>query len=397
MTGIQRIDRLPQKLVLPPSATKLEFEDFLSRSWELGISDLTIQSGDPVWGELDRQMVTVTDRDLEHSEVEQILLNTYGPSASGLVSSGRDANYAYEVYRKGEESKRFRCNAVRCRVGTIADGYSMTFRRIPGIPPPFASLGVPAAIENNYFVRYGLVLVVGTTGSGKSTLLASGNRWRLEFGDPVKIIEYAQPIEFTYGSLGRGRMPSPSLVEVGESSHLKEWGQTGPNALRRAPKVIVMGELRDKESIDAGFEMALTGHATYATLHVDTPAEVFDRVISYFPVQAAAANKLLSVLRLVVAQKLAVLTDGSVKAYRSWLVVDTATRRELQRMPYQEWSARIHEICESRGADFQSQAGADVISGMLSLASFREVTGMAAEETDIYIEQLRARAQREAA
>jgi len=173
---------------------------------------------------------------------------------------------------------------------------------------------------DNFFPRYGLILVVGTTGSGKSTLLASALRHRLvnRRHDPVAIGTYEDPIEYGLKGLAQGHMPEPTQVAIGTGRHIKEWERVGPNAMRRRLDVIWLGEIRDIESARTGLELARTGHAVLSTLHVDTPAEAFDRLIKFFPkeTQESEAFAILSQIRMIVAQKLARTTDGGKMAFR---------------------------------------------------------------------------------
>jgi len=372
-------------LHLPPGFAEIEFRQLLRDAVGLGASDLTIQSGDTIWGEIRRRHTPLIDRRLEATEVERVMRFVYGGgTAVTQIAGGEAPDFEYEIPAAEDDFKnvvRFRVNATGSRVGGLSSGISVTMRSIPGVPPTWDSLGVPHDIADNFFPQYGLVLIIGTTGSGKSTLLAAGNRRRLENADrPVKIITYEDPIEFVYTGLAQGRMPQPSQVQIGR--HLKSFGDAGPNAMRRKADVIIMGESRDRESVSACFEMALTGHAVYSTLHADTPAEVFARMVSFFPEgsQPEAANKLLSVLKTIVAQKLERGTDGKVYALRSWLVLDREITRVLGAHPFREWGHLVEECLAQRGTSFEAQTLPLVAGGQLEFESFRRLTNLTALE-----------------
>jgi len=130
------------------------------------------------------------------------------------------------------------------------DGLTITLRAIPSEIPSLSRLGIEQEIVDNFFPRYGLILVVGTTGSGKSTLLASALRHRLveRRHDPVAIGTYEDPIEYGLRGLAQGTMPEPTQVAIGTGRHIKEWDRVGPNAMRRRLDVIWLGEIRDIES-----------------------------------------------------------------------------------------------------------------------------------------------------
>ncbi|WP_321820757.1 MULTISPECIES: ATPase, T2SS/T4P/T4SS family [unclassified Burkholderia] len=387
----------PDPMSLSSDFVKSELDTLLTSYWENKVSDITLQSGEPVWIEYKRQLYPGTNRYLDDFEVMRALVFMYGPTAEGVLGTGVDLNVAYEIYRQRGQSYRFRLNAVKSRIGDIGNGLSITLRTIPHNPPKIETLNLPVEILDNLFQRYGMVLIVGTTGSGKTTLLASHVRYRIEVRcafEKIKILEYGEPIEFTYGGLGDGSMPAPSQVEIGPGQHLRDFSMATPNAMRRASKVIIVGEMRDADSMEEGMQMAQTGHAVYATMHVDTPAEAFDRVLSYYQGrEAGAANKMMSNLRMIVAQKLAVTSDGEVKAYRSWLVLNRELRIEMSRIPYYEWAGRVRELCRANGSDFETQAAPDVLSGTLSFDGFKEVTGMAHAEAERFMDAYRKRAQ----
>lgn len=378
-------------LQLPVSFAEEEWREFMRKCVLLGASDVTIQSSDYIWGEIKRRHTRLIDRRLEHAEVERAVRYMYGATASSQLASGEPLDFEYEIaktFSDFDNVRRFRCNATACRVGGLAKGFSITMRTIPGLPPPWEQMKCPQDITDNFFPQYGLVLVIGTTGSGKSTLMSSSNRRRLENADhPVKILTYEDPIESVYTGLAGDRMPQPSQAQIGRD--LKSFDDAGRNAMRRKADVIIMGESRDRESVTACFEMALSGHAVYSTVHADTPAEAFARMVSFFPedTQPQAANKLLDTLKLIVAQKLERRVDGEVTAIRSWLVVDREVKARLSTAPFHRWGFLINEILTERGTSFDAQTLPLVRDGALSFESFRRVTNMTMREGVTYLRE----------
>lgn len=243
-------------------------------------------------------------------------------------------------------------------------------------------------LDEAFFPEYGLILVVGVTGSGKSTLMASSVRHRLESDSPVSVGTYEDPVEFTYGDLGMGRMPLVSQVEIGQGSDLRAFDRAGPNAMRRKFDVIIAGELRDRQSIEAGLELASTGHAVLATLHVETPAQAVDRIVSFFPydAQPAVASKLRSVLRVVVAQKLARTTQGKRAAIRSWLVFDREVKEKMGSVPFHDWPRMLSGVVSKRGAAFEQRAVGLLREGVIDLSTFCAVSEMTPREARVYLE-----------
>lgn len=360
---------------LPDVINERTLDAFLLECAKLpGLSDVLIQSDDYVFTKCHNVQKRISDRRIEPNEVDLICTIKYGKSAVGVINAGEDLNFRCEVQRTLTDIVSFRANATRGRVGDLSDGISLTLRYVTDVPRPLESLGLEPEIIDNLFPQYGLVLIVGTTGSGKSTILSSANRYRLESRQdkPVKIICYEDPIEYTYQNLGSGVMPKVFQAEIGHGRHLNEFKQAGPNAMRRGSDVIILGEMRDLESVEAGFELAMTGHCVYATLHVETPAQVIDRVVSFFPTDAqpSAASKLRSNLRMVVAQKQFSNKAGTSDRIRSWCVFDREVNRALAEVKYYEWERVIFGICEKRKTNFEIRAMEHFQKGSIDFESF---------------------------
>jgi defect-in-organelle-trafficking protein DotB len=377
--------------------------------FQAGASDITIQSDDYVWAYINRRHTCASNRRLDDGDLTMLTTHMYPGGESGLaiLGSGRPLDPEVTIRPRRDPDAadfdpdyavRCRANITRCRVGGTANGISITLRTIPGEPPKLDSLGLPGDIQENLFPSQGLVLIVGITGSGKSTLLAAANRHRLEQADPVKILTIEDPIEFTYARLpARGkasggaptaaRMPEVSQVQL--HSHLASFGLAAPNILRRKGDVIVMGEMRDRDSVETGLLLAATGHCTYGTVHCETPAEVIARIVSEFPYdsQPAVANKLLDNLRLVVAQKIERDERGFGRAFRSWCVFDQAFKAELGELHFPLWARRIRERMVERKHDFAHQALPLLLAGEISQDVFAKVAGFNPAEARAFLEQ----------
>ena len=376
---------------LPGTFNEAALNAYLLRCAELpGLSDLLFQSDDYVFAKCHNVQRRISDRRIDPTEMDLICGLKYGKSAIGVINSGEDLNFRCEVQRSVSDVVSFRANATRGRVGDLSDGISMTLRYITDIPRPLESLGLEPEIVDNLFPQYGLVLIVGTTGSGKSTILSSANRYRLESraDKPVKIICYEDPIEYTYQSLGMGVMPKVFQAEIGNGRHLNHFHQAGPNAMRRGSDVIILGEMRDIASVEAGFELAMTGHCVYATLHVETPAQVIDRVVSFFPFesQPAAASKLRSVLRMVVAQKQFATLQGTSARARSWCVFDREVNTILSALRFPEWERAISQVCLSRNTGFESRALSYYQEGVIDFEQFCTVASFTPVEAKKYVQ-----------
>jgi defect-in-organelle-trafficking protein DotB len=354
-----------------------------------GLSDLLLQSDDYIFARCSSKLFAVSDRRLEPNEVEQVVMLKYGMSATATLNGGADLNWRVEARRSKNEVASFRANCTRGRVGDCADGMSLTLRYVTDVPRKLESLGLEQEILDNLFPTYGLVLIVGTTGSGKSTILSSANRYRLESrtDSPTKIICYEDPIEYTYQTLGSKVMPRVFQAQIGPGHHLNAFEQAGPNAMRRGADVIVLGEIRDVKSAEAAFDLAMTGHCVYATLHVETPAQVVDRIVSFFPdeTQPSAASKLRGVLRLVVAQKQFGTTTGSSARVRSWLVFDREVKEALGKIKREEWEIALSNICVQRQSTFETTAFPYVRAGQISVDAYASVANFSPNEARTYL------------
>lgn len=383
---------MSELIKLPSMLNERTLDEYLLACSDLpGLSDLLFQSDDYVFAKCNNVQRRISDRRMEPNEIDLICSIKYGKSAVGVINAGQDLNFRCEVQRTLSDIVSFRANATRGRIGDLSDGISLTLRYITDVPRTLDSLGLEKEIVDNLFPQYGLVLIVGTTGSGKSTILSSANRYRLESRQdkPVKLICYEDPIEYTYQTIGSGFMPKAFQAEIGMGRHLNDFDQAGPNAMRRGADVIVLGEMRDKKSVEAGFELALTGHCVYATLHVETPAQVIDRIVSFFPFEAqpAAASKLRSVLRMVVAQKQFATKSGSSARIRSWCVFDRKVIQKIAEVKYYEWERVISGICAERKTDFELRALEHLIKKNIDLEMFCTIAAFTRAEGIEYCEE----------
>lgn len=366
-----------------------------------GASDITIQSDDFIWAYINRKHTQASDRRLDEGEVSAIIRHIYkSDGVFGLLGSGQGVDIDADIRPRLDSSLedfdpdysvRCRVNMTSCRVGNVPNGVSVTLRTIPGVPPSFESLNLPQGIVDNFFPTQGLCIIVGITGSGKSTLMAAHIRKRLENVDsPVKIGTYEDPIELTYQRLpssGIGLSGMPEVSQVQMTSHLKNFSYAAPNALRRKFDVLVMGEMRDRESVETGLLLAATGHATYGTLHCETPAEAVARILAEFPydAQPGIANKLMDNLRIIVAQKIERDVNGKGRAFRSWCVFDRAFKEELFEHQHQKWSRMIMKRMEDMGHTFALQAYPAFKLGEISEYSFMNISGFNPVEARAFI------------
>jgi twitching motility protein PilT len=273
---------------------------------ESGSSDLHLRSGEPpmlrLHGELGRQDQPA----IPAERLENMLLSIMTSKEVGEFSETGDTDWAYEVAGVA----RFRCNAGRDRHGPIA-----VFRVIPATVRTADEMGLSREVQNLCYLTKGLVVVTGPTGSGKSTTLASLvdliNRTRSDH-----IITIEDPIEFVHPS--KKCLVTQRQVGV----HTRSFKHALRAALREDPDIILVGEMRDLETVSIAIETAETGHLVFGTLHTTTAASTVDRIIDQFPAdrQSQVRVMLSESLRGVIAQTLCKKIGGGRVAAREVLL-----------------------------------------------------------------------------
>jgi twitching motility protein PilT len=281
-------------------------DELLRLMVDAGASDLHLRSGEPPMlrqhGELARQ-----DRPAITAErLETMLLSIMTPKELSEFRETGDTDWAYEV----EGVARFRCNAGHDRHGPIA-----VFRVIPATVRTADEMGLSREVQNLCYLTKGLVVVTGPTGSGKSTTLASLvdliNRTRTDH-----IITIEDPIEFVHPS----KKCLVTQRQVG--LHTRSFKHALRAALREDPDIILVGEMRDLETVSIAIETAETGHLVFGTLHTTTAASTVDRIIDQFPAdrQSQIRVMLSESLRGVIAQTLCKKIGGGRIAAREVLL-----------------------------------------------------------------------------
>ena len=240
------------------------------------------------------------------------------------------------------ERIRFRVNLLQGTAGRQDSTIAWTLRVIPSDIPPLEDMQLEAELMDNILPAKGMGLWGGITGSGKSTALASTYRFCLDKYPDRKVTTKEDPIEFI---LGRPEdVLKPLQSQVGKD--IPDFA-TGIRAdLRRAPSLIGVGEMRDRETIDAGIRAGQLGHLCLSTTHIDSPGEAFPRLLMEFPHESreAMAWSLLGVLQYVVVQTLLRTTDGRRTAVREYIIIDHDLREKLGSMPWSQWGAHINSI-----------------------------------------------------
>ncbi len=278
-------------------------DDLFRLMVEQKASDLHITSGAPPYLRVHGMMTPLNYRQLTSQDVQALIFEILNEKQKKAFVEKWELDFAYVI----EGTGRFRCNVFMQRKGLGA-----VFRTIPEKIKTAQELNLPAAIIELVENDRGLVLVTGPTGSGKSTTLASMIQ-HINATREAHIITVEDPIEFVHPNL-------KSLVNQREvGSHTKTFSNALKASLREDPDIILVGELRDLETISLALTAAETGHLVFGTLHTNSAVKTIDRIIDVFPSgqQAQIRTMLSESLKGVVAQSLFTRADkmGRVAAF----------------------------------------------------------------------------------
>lgn len=277
----------------------MDFQQLLIFAVQNKASDIHIQSGLPPRMRIGGVIRAVNLPVLEDEQVRQFILGIAPPRMQADLDAhlitGMDFSYSVP------ELTRFRCSAYR-HLGSAG----IVMRIINAKLPTIAELNLPNVINQIALSRRGLTLVTGTTGSGKTTTLASMIEL-INQSFPAKIICIEDPVEY----LHHPKLAIISQIEVG--SDTSSFDQALRQALRQDPDVILIGELRDIDTLKIALRAADTGHQVFSTVHSATAAQTVERVIAMFP---PAEHKLLLTqlagnLEAIISQRLLICRDGS--------------------------------------------------------------------------------------
>ena len=273
-----------------------KLDAFLKLGREQGCSDVHLAVGVPPMLRMNGEVLPIKFRNLGDTELETYIGEILTASQAKRLEAGEDLDFAYTAEGIG----RFRVNVYRKLTGIGA-----AIRHIPEDIPIWDSLGLPPLIEKLSWQHQGLVLVTGATGTGKSTTLAS-LIGLINGRDRRNIITLEDPIEFVH------RSDQCQVIQREVGTHVPSFGDGLRAALREDPDVILVGELRDPETIALAMTAAETGHLVLATLHTTSAMKTIDRLVDAMPAEQREQVKLFLAhhLHAVVSQQLVRTADG---------------------------------------------------------------------------------------
>jgi len=294
-----------------------QIDQFLKVLVEQGGSDLHLTTGSPPVMRVHGHMQKIKFRELTPKDMETLVYEIMEEEWRIRFLENQDYDFAYEI----EGLARFRVNVFWQRKGLGA-----VLRTIPSKIPTADDLGLPDVIRKMCMLTKGLVLVTGPTGSGKSTTLAAMvDLINDERADHILTIE--DPIEVTHPN-------KKCLVNQREiSTSARSFGSALRAALREDPDVILVGELRDRETIELGITAAETGHLVLGTLHTSSAPKTVDRIIDVFPAdqQEQIRAMLAESLKGVISQVLLRKKDGQGRCAAREIMVGTPAVSNLIR------------------------------------------------------------------
>ena len=253
-------------------------------------SDVYISANTPILIKIHGQILQLSDQLVSPTQIRQLLGELLSPKQMEELEDSGELNEGVSLSGVGS----FRLSAFRQR-GTIA----AVIRCIPQEIPQLDSLGVPALLSTLVMERRGLILMVGATGTGKTTTLAAMLEWRnQQLAGHILTIE--EPIEFLFSN----KRSIVNQREVGRDTQSLQIALK--NALRQAPDCILIGEIRDRETMTSAISYALSGHLVLATLHANNSSHALGRILSFYTPEARATllADLSAGLRAIISQRL---------------------------------------------------------------------------------------------
>ncbi len=295
--GLRGQKRSVPELREAESPAQLQLDELLRLMTEKGASDLHLRPARPPLLRLHGRLIPVETEPLKPSDIERMVDQILAPGQKEQLKERMALDLGYGV----PGLARFRGNIFRQR-GTLA----AVFRRVPFEVQNFEELELPPVLEELAKLKVGLVLVTGPTGSGKSTTLAAMMKYVIK-RRPFHVITIEDPIEFLFTD----DVATVSQREIGNDAI--SFTDALRSAVRQDPDVIMVGEMRDPETVATVISAAETGHLVFSTLHTNSATQTVDRILDTFPgdQQRQVRTQLSQVLKAVISMKLVERQDGT--------------------------------------------------------------------------------------
>jgi twitching motility protein PilU len=276
---------------------------------EKNASDMFFAVNSPVHIKINGNLIPINQHKLEPENIHSLLSEICSPEQMEELEREHELNMGVSVPNLG----RFRLSAFRQR-GSI----SAVFRFVPANIPPLSELGLPPVLSELIMEKRGLLLIVGATGSGKSTTIAAMLDHRNE-QKSGHILTLEDPIEYLF----KNKKSIVNQREIG--SDATSFYTALKNSMRQAPDCILIGEIRDKETMAAALAYAQSGHLVLATLHANNSYNALNRIISFYPIEnrGALLQDLASSVKAIVSQRLVRSAGGGPRNAAVEVMVNT--------------------------------------------------------------------------
>ena len=307
----------------------MNMEELLGLGVQLGASDLHVSAGLPPLVRLDGDLRRLEAPPFARAEAEALIGDLMGERQRREFAAGREVDFALAM----PGLSRFRVNAFHHNRGAGA-----AFRTVPTSVPSLEGLGFGDTFRRISAMPRGLVLVTGATGSGKSTTLAAMIDYINETR-PAHILTIEDPIEFVHPS-------KRCLVHQREAHrHTESFAAALRAALREDPDIIMVGEMRDQETVSLALTAAETGHLVFGTLHTPSAAQTINRIVDVFPVggKGLVRSMLSESLQAVIAQTLIKRQGGGRVAAHEIMTGATAVRRLIR----EDKTAQLYSVMQA--------------------------------------------------
>ena len=348
-------------------AEEFTINDFLKKAIALGASDEHMIVGQPPFVRVNGFMKKVVMPEIKRTDLTNMLLEIAPQNIVQQFNNEKDIDFIYEI----PGVSRFRVNYSR-RLGNPA----IVIRNIPYNIPTVTDLGLPEVISSFAKFQSGLVIVTGPTGSGKSTTLASIIN-EINSNEYKNIITIEDPIEYIFDckkSMVSQRQLGPDVASFANGVKY---------ALRQDPDVLLIGEIRDVETMDAALKAAETGHLVLATLHTNDAIQTVNRIVNLFDEsnRELARRRVAETLRAVVAQKL-VYSQAQNKRYPACeIMIVTPTIKDYILKQETEEIYRLISSNASEGMSSLNQSLAELVKA--GLISNEEAMNTSSEQNEL--------------
>ena len=308
------VPQAPKSAAPHATGPNFDYKSVLQHMIQLNASDLHLKVGRPPTLRIDGHMMSMELPALKQEDLRSLAEQIMAPKNIKEFSEQKESDFALAVPGIG----RFRVNAYQQR-GTIA--YAL--RTVPFQAKTIAELNLPEVCERIALMPRGLVLVTGITGSGKSTALASMLHY-INQNRHANIITIEDPIEF----LHRDIKSSINQREVGTDTN--SFGQALRRVLRQDPDILLVGEIRDLDTLDTALKAAETGHLVFSTLHTTDATQTINRVLSFYPPhqQTEVRYMLSTALRAIISLRLVRRADKKGRVPAAEVLMNTEAVRD---------------------------------------------------------------------